>query len=88
MRCWRQFGNHADSFRQILQFGLEAPAVFSEIRKIVAEGLAKRSLTPEFQVPNAVKPGVEGFRGSMISRIFAAAVFAILTTAPARAANG
>ena len=47
------------SFRQIFQFGLEAPAVFSEIRKIVAEELAKRPVTPEFPVSNAVKPAVE-----------------------------
>ena len=31
--------NHPDSFRQILQFGLNAPAAFPEIRKIVAEEL-------------------------------------------------
>jgi hypothetical protein len=51
--------NHAESFRQIFQFGLEAPAGFSETRKIVAEQLAKRSVTPEFPVSNAVKPAVE-----------------------------
>jgi hypothetical protein len=51
--------NHAEPFRQIFQFGLEAPAVFSETRKIVAEELAKRSVTPEFPVSNAVKPAVE-----------------------------
>jgi hypothetical protein len=37
----------------------EAPAVFSETRKIVAEELAKRSVTPELPVSNAVKPAVE-----------------------------
>ena len=38
---------HPDSFRQIFRFGLEAPAGFSEIRKIVAEELAKCSPKPE-----------------------------------------
>jgi hypothetical protein len=33
--------NHPDSFRQIFAFGLRAPEEFSEIRKIVAEELAK-----------------------------------------------
>jgi len=33
--------NHPDSFRQIFAFGLNAPEEFSEIRKIVAEELAK-----------------------------------------------
>jgi len=50
---------HADSLRRIFQFGFEAPAVFSETRKIVAEELAKRPVTPEFPVSNAVKPAVE-----------------------------
>jgi hypothetical protein len=31
--------NHADSFRQIFRFGLDAPDGFPEIRKIVAEEL-------------------------------------------------
>src|SRR6266851_4978446 len=34
--------NHADSFRQIFRFGLEAPPGLPEIRKIVAEELDKR----------------------------------------------
>lgn len=34
--------NHPDSFRQILRFGLTAPAGFDEIRNIVAEELANR----------------------------------------------
>jgi hypothetical protein len=33
--------NHAASFRQIFRFGLDAPDGFPEIRKIVAEELAK-----------------------------------------------
>jgi hypothetical protein len=33
--------NHADSFRQIFRFGLDAPDGFPEIRKIVAEELGK-----------------------------------------------
>jgi hypothetical protein len=33
--------NHPDSFRQIFAFGLRAPEEFSEIRKLVAEELAK-----------------------------------------------
>jgi hypothetical protein len=51
--------NHAESLRQIFQFGHEAPAGFSEIRKIVGEALGKRSVTPELPVSNAVKPAVE-----------------------------
>jgi hypothetical protein len=39
--------NHPDSFRQILQFGLTAPEAFPEIRRIVAEELAKRPAGPE-----------------------------------------
>jgi hypothetical protein len=33
--------NHADSFRQIFAFGLNAPDAFPEIRKIVAEEIDK-----------------------------------------------
>src|SRR5258707_1868910 len=40
--------NHPDSFRQIFQFGLEAPPGFPEIRKIVAQALDKCSTTSEF----------------------------------------
>src|SRR6202011_1161971 len=36
--------NHPDSFRQIFQFGLEAPLAFSEIREIVAQELANARL--------------------------------------------
>jgi hypothetical protein len=50
--------NHPDSFRQIFQFGLEAPPGFSEIRKIVAEALDKRSATSESPGSTAVKPAL------------------------------
>jgi len=49
--------NHAESFRQIFRFGLNAPAGFPEIRKIVAEELDKRSPIPES--PASDKPAVE-----------------------------
>jgi len=48
--------NHPDSFRQIFRFGLEAPAGFPEIRRIVAEELAKSAPKPEF--PGS-KPAVD-----------------------------
>jgi hypothetical protein len=38
--------NHPDSFRQIFRFGLEASEGFSEIRRIVAEELARCSPKP------------------------------------------
>ena len=41
--------DHAESFRRIFQFGLNAPAGFPELRKIVAEELAKSSPKPEVQ---------------------------------------
>src|SRR6266436_1737756 len=37
--------NHAESFRQIFRFGLDAPDSYPEIRKIVAEELDKGSST-------------------------------------------
>jgi len=37
---------HPESFRQIFEFGLNAPEAFGDIRKIVAEALTKRSVTP------------------------------------------
>jgi hypothetical protein len=43
--------NHPDSFRQILEFGLDAPPAFLEIRKIVAEALVKRSSVREAPAP-------------------------------------
>jgi hypothetical protein len=50
--------NHPDSFRQIFEFGLEAPVGFPEIRKIVAAALDRRSPTPEFPASNPVNPDV------------------------------
>src|SRR5260370_33882929 len=38
--------NHADSFRQIFRFGLDAPDGFPEIRKIVAGGIDMCRPTP------------------------------------------
>ena len=38
--------NHPESFRQLFEFGLNAPEAFGDIRKIVAEGLAKRPSAP------------------------------------------
>ena len=46
--------NHAESFRRIFQFGLNAPEGFPEIRKVVAEELAKSSPKPEVQASKAV----------------------------------
>ena len=40
---------HPDSFRQIFQFGLDAPLAFAEIRDIVAELLGKSAPAPENQ---------------------------------------
>jgi hypothetical protein len=48
--------NHPDSFRQIFQFGLDAPAGFPEIRQIVAEALDKAAPTSE---PAASEPAGE-----------------------------
>jgi len=47
--------NHPDSFRQIFQFGLNAPLGFAEIRKIVAEELDKFSPRSEFPASNQIK---------------------------------
>src|SRR5712691_229420 len=46
--------NHADSFRQIFRFGLDAPDGFPEIRKIVAEELDKGLSTPKSTASNPV----------------------------------
>jgi hypothetical protein len=51
--------NHPDSFRQIFQYGLTAPDGLPEIRKIVAEELAKSPPVAEFPSANRVKPAVE-----------------------------
>jgi hypothetical protein len=45
--------NHPDSFRQMLQFGLDAPPEFLEIRKIMAEELDKRVVSGSNQVEPA-----------------------------------
>ncbi len=50
---------HPASFRQIFRFGLEAPAGFPEIRKIVAEELDKCSDIPDSPASNRVKPAGE-----------------------------
>ena len=47
--------NHADSFRQLFRFGLDAPDGFPEIRKIVAEELDKYQSTPKSAGSNSVK---------------------------------
>jgi hypothetical protein len=58
--------NHPDSFRQIFQFGLNAPPAFPEIRRIVAEELdkaapesdsvaSKRALLPRMPLPAHLK---------------------------------
>lgn len=47
--------SHPDSFRQLFQFGLNAPPGLPEIRKIVAEELDKCSVTPA----SPGKPGGE-----------------------------
>src|SRR5882762_2287385 len=47
--------NHADSFRQLFRFGLDAPDGFPEIRKIVAEELDKGLSTPKSAGSNSVK---------------------------------
>ncbi len=51
--------NHPDSFRQILRFGLNAPAGFPEIRQIVAEELEKGAPKPDFPASNRVEPAVD-----------------------------
>jgi hypothetical protein len=51
--------NHPDSFRQLFQFGLDAPAAFPEIRKIVAEEIAKRPPTPGSPGSNQAEPAGE-----------------------------
>ena len=47
--------NHADSFRQIFRFGLDAPDGFPQIRKIVAEELDKFRSTPKSTGGDPVK---------------------------------
>ena len=51
--------SHPDTFRQIFQFGLNAPVGFPEIRKIVAEALDKSAPKPEAPAANPAKPAAE-----------------------------
>jgi hypothetical protein len=48
--------NNPDAFRQIFEFGLNAPEVFGEIRRIVAEALAKRAAAAEAPAASGDKP--------------------------------
>jgi hypothetical protein len=48
--------NHPDSFRQIIQFGLNAPPGFPDIRKIVAEELDKAAAASDSAASNRAKP--------------------------------
>ena len=47
--------NHPDSFRQIFEFGLNAPPAFGEIRKIVADALVKAGSAGEAPAPGGDK---------------------------------
>ena len=47
--------NHPDSFRQIFEFGLNAPIGLPEIRGIVAEALEKCAPAPEYPAPGSDK---------------------------------
>jgi hypothetical protein len=51
--------NHPDTFREIFRFGLEAPAGYPDIRRIVAEELDRCSPKPEFPISNQVRPAGE-----------------------------
>ena len=51
--------NHPDSFRQIFAFGLNAPDAFPEIRKVVAEELAKNARAQKGVVPESQQLGAE-----------------------------
>jgi hypothetical protein len=51
--------NHADSFRQIFAFGLNAPDSFSEIRKIVAEELGNAVPASEDAASERSGPGAK-----------------------------
>jgi hypothetical protein len=51
--------NHPDSFRQIFTFGLNAPEGFPEIRKIVAEELAKAARAREDLEAEKSNPGAK-----------------------------
>ena len=47
--------NHPDSFRQIFEFGLNAPPAFAEIRQIVADALVKAGSAGEAPAHNGDK---------------------------------
>ena len=51
--------NHADSFRQIFAFGLNAPEAYSDIQKIAAEELRKHAPVPEDTAAGASHAGAE-----------------------------
>jgi hypothetical protein len=51
--------NHPDSFRQIFAFGLNAPEAFSDIRRIVAEELAKAGRAAQGATAEAAGPGAK-----------------------------
>lgn len=48
--------NHPEAFRQVFEFGLNAPEAFREIREIVAEALAKRAARSEAAATTAATP--------------------------------
>lgn len=48
--------NHPEMFRQLFEFGLDAPEAFQEIRRIVAEALAKRTAASEAATTSSKKP--------------------------------
>jgi hypothetical protein len=54
--------NHPETFRRLFRFGLEAPPEFAEIRRVVAEELAKR---PAAQEAAAAKPSPEALLPAM-----------------------
>jgi hypothetical protein len=47
--------NHPDSFRQIFEFGLNAPPALGEIRRIVADALVKAGSADEAPAPGGDK---------------------------------
>src|SRR5437667_4869987 len=51
--------NHPDSFRQIFEFGVNAPPGFPEIRQIVAAELDKRASKPESASSSRGDPATE-----------------------------
>ncbi len=51
--------SHPETFRQIFQFGLSAPAAFPEIRAIVAQELAKRPSGSEAAAAKPADPAGE-----------------------------